>query len=66
VEVQSDRAMAIADVLSRADAADVVLLAGKGHEQWQEIAGVKLPFSDQDQVLQALRIRTDAASGAGA
>ena len=66
VEVQSDRAMAIADVLSRADAADVVLLAGKGHEQWQEIAGVKLPFSDQDQVLQALRIRADAASGAGA
>jgi UDP-N-acetylmuramyl-tripeptide synthetase len=66
VEVQSDRAMAIADVLLRADASDVVLLAGKGHEQWQEVAGAKLPFSDQEQVLLALKARADAPSGAAA
>jgi len=63
VEVQSDRARAIADVVLRADAQDVVLLAGKGHEQWQEIAGTKHPFSDQEQVLNALRSRTVAHSG---
>lgn len=66
VEVQSDRAMAIADVLSRADATDVVLLAGKGHEQWQEIAGAKHPFSDHGQALHALQTRATATHGARA
>jgi UDP-N-acetylmuramoyl-L-alanyl-D-glutamate--2,6-diaminopimelate ligase len=32
-----------------------VLVAGKGHEDYQEIAGVKLPFSDRTHVEQALR-----------
>lgn len=39
---------------------DVLLLAGKGHEDYQEIAGVKLPFSDLEQgrlALQAWRLR---------
>jgi len=46
VEVQVDRALAIADALRQAAAADVILLAGKGHEATQETAGIKLPFSD--------------------
>ena len=41
-----DRARAIADVVSAANARDVVLIAGKGHEPYQEIAGVRTPFSD--------------------
>ena len=55
VEVQSDRAQAIAQALAQAGMHDVVLVAGKGHEDYQEISGVKLPFSDRTQVGQALQ-----------
>lgn len=41
-----DRAAAIEGALHAAHASDVILLAGKGHETVQEIAGRKLPFSD--------------------
>lgn len=41
-----DRQTAIDSTIEAAAAADVVLIAGKGHEQTQEIAGVRLPFSD--------------------
>ena len=41
----------------RAAPADVVLLAGKGHEDYQEIAGAKLPFSDARQAAKALAER---------
>jgi len=46
VDVMEDRSAAIAYVIQAADARDVVLVAGKGHEPYQEIAGVKHPFSD--------------------
>ena len=57
VDVQVDRALAIADVLTRAAASDVILLAGKGHEETQEAAGVKQPFSDRDHAQRALLAR---------
>jgi hypothetical protein len=41
----ADRAEAIRAALAEADARDVVLIAGKGHETYQEIAGRRLPFS---------------------
>ena len=44
--VELDRAKAIDAAIGSADAADVVLIAGKGHEDYQEIAGRRLPFSD--------------------
>ena len=44
--VEIDRASAIADTVARAAASDVVLIAGKGHEDYQEVMGVKTPFSD--------------------
>lgn len=44
--VEPDRAAAIYDAISRAGANDVVLIAGKGHETYQEILGKRLPFSD--------------------
>ena len=56
VAVQPDRALAIADALAQASAKDVLLIAGKGHEDYQEIAGQRLPFSDMSHVLQALAV----------
>jgi murE/murF fusion protein len=55
--VQPDRARAIAETLAQASPADVVLLAGKGHETTQEIAGALLPFSDREQAEAALAAR---------
>jgi UDP-N-acetylmuramoyl-L-alanyl-D-glutamate--2,6-diaminopimelate ligase len=43
---EPDRQAAIDSAIGAAAAADVVLIAGKGHEQYQEIAGQRLPFSD--------------------
>jgi UDP-N-acetylmuramyl-tripeptide synthetase len=60
---QPDRAAAIAEALAAAAPADVVLIAGKGHERYQEIGGRRLPFSDVEQAREALRRR--AAGDAG-
>ena len=50
VAVEPDRAKAISLALSDATEGDVVVIAGKGHETTQEIAGVKHPFDDRDMV----------------
>ncbi|MEO7400283.1 MAG: UDP-N-acetylmuramoyl-L-alanyl-D-glutamate--2,6-diaminopimelate ligase [Polaromonas sp.] len=65
VHVQADRAAAIAHVLALAQARDVVLLAGKGHEVYQEVCGVKLPFSDRDHAQTALNARAALQGRAG-
>ncbi|HNU10227.1 MAG TPA: UDP-N-acetylmuramoyl-L-alanyl-D-glutamate--2,6-diaminopimelate ligase [Rubrivivax sp.] len=57
-----DRAEAIADAIARAAAADVVLLAGKGHETTQEIAGIRRPFDDAQVALAALQRRCGEAA----
>lgn len=44
--VEPDRAKAISQAVLSARSGDIVLVAGKGHEDYQEIAGVKTPFSD--------------------
>lgn len=56
VVVEPDRAAAISLAASRADPEDVVVVAGKGHEQGQEIAGTVHPFDDRA----ALRASLDA------
>jgi UDP-N-acetylmuramoyl-L-alanyl-D-glutamate--2,6-diaminopimelate ligase len=56
-QVQADRARAVAEAIAVADARDVILLAGKGHEPYQEIAGVRQPFSDLDAAKSALERR---------
>ena len=53
-EVRVDRRDAIGAAIAGARAADVVLLAGKGHEPYQEIAGRRVPFSDADEARRAL------------
>lgn len=52
-----DRAQAIAQTVQHARAQDVVLVAGKGHEDYQEISGVKHPFSDVQHARDALTQR---------
>jgi UDP-N-acetylmuramoyl-L-alanyl-D-glutamate--2,6-diaminopimelate ligase len=53
-EVRVDRRDAIRAAIAAARAGDVVLLAGKGHEPYQEIAGRRVPFSDMDEARAAL------------
>ena len=60
VQVQADRALAISQTLQQAHAKDVVLIAGKGHEHTQEVAGIKYPFSDKAHALAALASRSAA------
>ena len=45
-----DRAAAISEAINIASEEDVILVAGKGHETYQEIAGVRSPFSDRQLV----------------
>ncbi|WP_127996918.1 UDP-N-acetylmuramoyl-L-alanyl-D-glutamate--2,6-diaminopimelate ligase [Piscinibacter defluvii] len=58
VQVIEDRRAAIAAAVREAQAPDVLLIAGKGHEDYQEIAGVKHPFSDLAEAAAALEQRT--------
>ena len=60
VTVELDRAQAIAHAIAQARTQDVVLVAGKGHEDYQESAGQRIAFSDMAQVRKALSV--DAAN----
>jgi UDP-N-acetylmuramoyl-L-alanyl-D-glutamate--2,6-diaminopimelate ligase len=60
-----DRASAILQTIRGAAGADVVLLAGKGHEATQEIMGKRRPFSDQDHARLALAARATQSRGEG-
>ena len=55
LEVELDRRRAIERALDLARPGDVVVIAGKGHEQGQEIGGRKLPFDDRQVASEALR-----------
>ncbi|MEE9331511.1 MAG: UDP-N-acetylmuramoyl-L-alanyl-D-glutamate--2,6-diaminopimelate ligase [Methylophilaceae bacterium] len=53
--VEEDRAAAISIAIANAGVGDVVLVAGKGHEDYQEVSGEKHHFSDAEQVEKALK-----------
>jgi UDP-N-acetylmuramoyl-L-alanyl-D-glutamate--2,6-diaminopimelate ligase len=55
VEVEPDRAAAIEKAISQAHEGDVVVVAGKGHEQGQEFADRTIPFDDREVARDALR-----------
>ncbi|MES2352513.1 MAG: UDP-N-acetylmuramoyl-L-alanyl-D-glutamate--2,6-diaminopimelate ligase [Pseudomonadota bacterium] len=57
VQALDDRAAAILSAIKHAGKPDVILLAGKGHEPYQEIKGKKLPFSDAEHAQLALSAR---------
>jgi UDP-N-acetylmuramoyl-L-alanyl-D-glutamate--2,6-diaminopimelate ligase len=54
VRFQEGRGQAIAEIVASATADDVIVLAGKGHEDYQEIKGERQPFSDLEAATQAL------------
>ena len=58
-EVIADRTQAIRQTILAAHPADVILLAGKGHEPYQEISGVRRPFSDAGEARAALAARRE-------
>lgn len=55
VEVEPDRRLAIRRAIEIAGAGDIVLIAGKGHEQGQTFADRTVPFSDREETRDALR-----------
>ena len=52
-----DRAAAITHAVVQAQPGDIVLIAGKGHEKWQDIGGKKIPFDDVDVASRAIAMR---------
>lgn len=56
-ECEVDRALAIRRLVAEATEADVILIAGKGHEDYQEIGAQRLPFSDLTEAKTALALR---------
>jgi UDP-N-acetylmuramoyl-L-alanyl-D-glutamate--2,6-diaminopimelate ligase len=56
----TDRAQAIKNATLLAKKGDVILVAGKGHEDYQEIKGVKYPFDDREQIRKIFASEADA------
>nr|WP_275575303.1 UDP-N-acetylmuramyl-tripeptide synthetase [Methylocucumis oryzae] len=61
IVVMPDRASAIGYAIKHAQANDCIVVAGKGHENYQEIKGVRYPFSDKQTVLTALNNKREMA-----
>ena len=57
VEVESDRAIAIAAAIAGAAATDLVIIAGKGHEDYQILGTTKIHFDDREHAETALRAK---------
>jgi UDP-N-acetylmuramoyl-L-alanyl-D-glutamate--2,6-diaminopimelate ligase len=57
LQVDGDRAAAIAAAIATADADDLVLIAGKGHEDYQILGTTKVHFDDREEAEKALRAR---------
>jgi UDP-N-acetylmuramoyl-L-alanyl-D-glutamate--2,6-diaminopimelate ligase len=60
VRVRRDRGIAIAQAIAEAGSGDIVLIAGKGHEPYQEVHGVQYPFDDTAVAQAALDARAAA------
>jgi UDP-N-acetylmuramyl-tripeptide synthetase len=64
VLIQANRAIAIATSIKNAQQNDVILIAGKGHENYQDEFGIKIFFSDKEQALLALKsLSTTSVAG---
>lgn len=56
--IEPDREKAIGKAVEIAGGGDIVLVAGKGHEDYQEIKGIRYPFSDRDVIIEAIKSRS--------
>ncbi|MBI3343462.1 MAG: UDP-N-acetylmuramoyl-L-alanyl-D-glutamate--2,6-diaminopimelate ligase [Gammaproteobacteria bacterium] len=65
VYVRRDRAEALAFAIRHAGPADIILVAGKGHEDYQLIGAEKIPFSDREQAAKLLAMGRDAQVSRG-
>jgi len=64
--VLPDRGEAIDYAIQSASSGDVVLIAGKGHEDYQLIGSTKLPFSDREEAIKALeKLKTNCSPSKG-
>jgi UDP-N-acetylmuramoyl-L-alanyl-D-glutamate--2,6-diaminopimelate ligase len=63
IEIEHDRGAAIAHVISCAQSGDVILVAGKGHEDYQIIGNEKISFSDSQHIQDQLRLRQKSGGG---
>lgn len=63
ITVKTDRREAIEYAIQTSAFEDMVLIAGKGHEHYQEVAGVKRPFNDYETAMQAIQARHTATRG---
>ena len=55
--VEPDRQEAIGKAVDMAMDGDIVLIAGKGHEDYQEVKGARLPFNDKEVLSEAINIK---------
>jgi len=55
VHLQLDRGLAIAEAVAEMRAGDVLVIAGKGHESYMEVAGERRPWSDEQAAARAIR-----------
>jgi UDP-N-acetylmuramoyl-L-alanyl-D-glutamate--2,6-diaminopimelate ligase len=60
IHIEADRKLAIEYAIIDSALDDMVLIAGKGHEKFQEVAGVKTPFNDNEIAMQAIQKRHSA------
>lgn len=54
-----DRGEAIAYAVKNARKGDIIILAGKGHEEYMKINGVKEPFSEREEIIKAMKLRSE-------
>jgi UDP-N-acetylmuramoyl-L-alanyl-D-glutamate--2,6-diaminopimelate ligase len=57
LQVEADRASAIATAIAEAAPSDLVLIAGKGHEDYQILGTTKIHFDDREEASRALQAR---------
>ncbi len=62
VLVEHDRKLAITHAIEQAKPTDIILIAGKGHEQYQEIKGIKYVFNDNQVVIDILQAANDESA----